>query len=226
MVNYGIYSSLDDRRRGRIRRGGPGKTVKISLSTLLGRSRKQGTVSAIIKSNYLRTRGMSRGKLLNPQKQFGKVKAHINYVGRRALDKTFYNEDGKEVSKEEVWNEMKEKNPFIVHRTVISPSRDLKDEQFKGLVKYEMGVLKERLDEKKDFGYFYAKHGGRHPHAHVILYSNNQFFIKKKDFENMREAANEFMQALEKGKVLEPVKEIELKSEKEIQLGSENEMEL
>ena len=223
MVNYGIYSSWDDRRdRGgrRIREGGSVKVVKISLSALLGRARKQGTVSAIIKSNFLRTRGTNRGKLLNPQKQFGKIKAHINYVGRRALDKTFYNEEGKEVSKEKVWEEIKEKNPFIVHRTVISPSRDLKDEQFKALVKYEMGALKERLDERKDFDYFYAKHGGRHPHAHVILYSNNQFFIKKEDLKLMRENANEFMQQLEKGKVLQPelTKEIEVKKEKEMEM--------
>ena len=64
------------------------------------------------------------------------------------------------------------------------------------------------------------------PLRQELNFDNDFIVVKKKDFENMREAANEFMQALERGKVLEPVKEIELQSEKGIQLESENEMEL
>ena len=187
----------------RIRLRSTGTITKIPVSAFF---KRKGS-SVVVKSNYLRTRGTEKGKLLSPRRQWGKIGAHIKYVERRAVDRTFYNEDGKEVSKEEVAKEMKEKNPYIVHRMVLSPGKDLKDEQFKDYVKKQMEALKEKTDERKSFDYLYAKHGGAHPHAHVILYSNNQFFIRKPELEHMREAGNEYIKQIERGKVLEPERE-------------------
>ena len=189
----------------RIRLRSTGTITKIPVSAFF---KRKGS-SVVVKSNYLRTRGTEKGKLLSPRRQWGKIGAHIKYVERRAVDRTFYNEDGKEVSKEEVAKEMKEKNPYIVHRMVLSPGKDLKDEQFKDYVKQQMEALKEKTEKGKDFDYFYAKHGGAHPHVHAIVYSNNQFFIRRPAFEHMRETGNEFIQQLGKEKVQEPEREKE-----------------
>lgn len=201
MADFGLFQ---EKRTKRIKRGKKGKVVRIPVSAFFGRS---GAKSVVVKSNYLLTRGTHRGKLLSPRRQMGKISAHINYVGRRALDNTFYNEDGQEVSKEEVWDKIKEKNPFMVHRMVLSPGKDLNKEELHAYVKYELSKLREELPENQNFECFYAKHGGDHPHAHAILYTNNWMMIKKDELQNMREAGNEFMQALERGKILESKQE-------------------
>lgn len=214
MANANIFLDYEAQRRVFIRHAA-GTMIKVPVSAFF--SRRGQTV--VVKSNYLRTRGTEKGRLLSPRKQWGKIGAHIKYVERRAEERTFYNEEGKEFSKEEVWEKMKEKDPYIVHRMVLSPGKDLKDEQFKGYVKQQMEALKERTDEGKSFDYFYAKHAGAHPHAHAILYSNNQFFIRKPELEYMRETGNEFIKQLGIEKVQEPAKEMQLGPEKEMTFG-------
>lgn len=199
MVNWGIYCT-DGQKEREGNKGNAKKTEEIPISAFFGHKDK-GTRTVVIKTNYLKTRGVHKYKLLDPRKEFGKIKKHIDYIGRE--ENIFYDKEGNKVSKEKVWEEIKVKNPFIIHRMVLSPWKKLEDEQFKAFVKYEILALRKMLDGKKKFDYFYAKHDGDYSiSANVILYSNNQLFIRDYTLAYMKEAGNEFMEELEKGKIL------------------------
>jgi len=120
-----------------------------------------------------------------------KMKAHIKYIAgdkhkaEEAEKRQLYDDKGREQTSKEALE--RHGNPYIEHRVVISPAGQADEKDLHVLAQATIQQIREK-NPKAQIEASYAIHtDSRHPHAHVLVTSNNQVRLDREDYAQLRQ---------------------------------------